>query len=678
MKQLKPKSKPYILSVLPLTLLFFTIFSYQQQEPDSFVIGADISFVPQGEARGAKYSDVDGTEKDICKIMADHHFNNIRLRLFVDPNAENGYSQGGGGFCGLEQTIKIAKRAKSAGMNVTLDFHYSDTWADPDKQFKPSAWEGQTGKVLENSLYEYTKMALNEFAAAGAAPDVIQVGNEISHGMVWPEGRVLDNATEEDWAALMGLYKAGQKACREVLPKAKLMIHLALGGENLLCREYLDKMKQYGAEFDIIGLSYYEQWHETYNDLKTNLYDLSAHYNKPVCVAEYGANKDNIKIINDIVHSVPNNLGYGTMAWEPTRILFGREGKASPEIFAIYDSIYTQFSNPSSQPAVEPPIVRKIEFEKPVIGADISFVPQEESRGKKYSDNGVEKDVLEILKDNKFNWIRLRLFVDPNAENGYSRGGGGFCGLEKTLDMAKRIKAAGMKFLLDFHYSDTWADPGKQFIPASWEKDQGSALEGKVYTYTADILKRFITEGVRPDMVQIGNEINNGMLWPQGKLPEGADKVDSDKEMESFCVLLRCASAAVRATDPDIAVMVHIACGGQNPESVAFFDKIISRDVKFDIIGQSYYPEYHGTLEDLEANLNDLAERYKKPLFVVEYHHNRKEVNDIVHNIPNGLGYGTFIWEPTSSRWGGLFDREGNTNEYMDIYPELYSYYTKQ
>jgi arabinogalactan endo-1,4-beta-galactosidase len=209
--------------------------------------------------------------------------------------------------------------------------------------------------------------------------------------------------------------------------------------------------------------------------------------------------------------------------------------------------------------------------------------------------------VVEILTDNKFNWIRLRLFVDPDAENGYSRGGGGFCGLEKTLEMARRIKASGMKLLLDFHYSDTWADPGKQFTPSAWKELHGSALEGKIYSYTNETVKRFVDEGVRPDMVQVGNEINNGMLWPQGKLPEGKLKVNSSEEMESFCVLLRCASAAVRA-----------------------------------------------------------------------------EVNDIVHNIPNGMGLGTFIWEPTSPRWGGLFDREGNTNESMKIYPAIHSEYTKQ
>jgi len=334
-------------------------------------------------------------------------------------------------------------------------------------------------------------------------------------------------------------------------------------------------------------------------------------------------------------------------------------------------------SDKQFKPEVGSVFEREQAIERPVIGADISFVPQEEAKGKKFSDNGVEKDVLEILKDHKFNWIRLRLFVDPDAENGYSRGGGGFCGLEKTLEMAKRVEAAGMKFLLNFHYSDTWADPGKQFIPFAWKNLYGSALEGKIYSYTYETVERFIAEGVRPDMVQVGNEINNGMLWPVGKLPDGEEKVNSNQGMESFCILLRCASAAVRAADPDIPIMVHIACGGQNRESVAFFDKIISRDVKFDVIGQSYYPEYHGTLENLEFNLNDLVKRYNKPIFVVEYNQNKKAVNDIVHKIPNKMGLGTFIWEPTSPRWGGLFDHTGASNDSIDIYPELYRSYTK-
>lgn len=626
-----------------------------------YCIGADISFVPQHEAAGIVYKDTDGKEADICEIMARHHFNTIRLRIFVNPEAEKGYAPGRG-FCDLEHTLKMAQRIKKNGMEFALDFHYSDTWADPDKQFKPSAWKDLTGVQLEEKLYNYTKEVLTALKDAKAAPGIIQIGNEINHGMVWPEGKIDDNATEENWQALMRLYKAGQKAVREVLPQAKIQVHLALGGENLLCREFLDHMIQAGAEFDIIGLSYYEQWHETYNDLKANLYDLTERYQKPVCVCEYGANPQNIRIINDIVRSLPNGLGYGTMAWEPTGVLFDKSGKAETELFQIYENMYRQYIQTNEQPPFVPPYTSQDSLQGPIIGADISWVPQQEKHGIRFSHQNIEKDVLEILKEHHFNWIRLRLFVDPTAENGYSKDG--FCGLESTLAMAKRIKKAGLKFLLDFHYSDTWDDPGKQFTPASWKEIKGSALEGQVYRYSNETIHRFMKEGVCPDMVQIGNEINHGMMWPQGKI---------ETSYEPFAVLLRCASAGVRAANPDIKIMVHIACGGQNEESVQFFDKIISRDVKFDVIGQSYYPEYHGSLEELEANLKDLAKRYQKPIVVVEYQHFRKEVNEIVSRIPNGLGLGTFIWEATSPMWGNLFDKTGQTTPYINIYPELNS-----
>lgn len=674
--------KRYLINLLLASL---AIASCSQNKAD-FKIGADISEVPANEARGGKYYDADGHEGDICDIMKANGFDVIRLRLFVNPEAERGYSRDG--FCGTESTIAFAKRIIASGMDFALDFHYSDTWADPDKQYKPSAWEGLTGKALEDKLYEYTKDVLTKMKTEGVEPVIVQVGNEINHGLVWPEGYINDNATEENWAAAMGLYVAGAKAVREVLPKAKLQVHLALGGENILCHQYLDYMKKYGAEFDIIGLSYYERWHETYDDLKANLYDLAEHYKVPVCVCEYGANADNIKIINDIVRSVPKGMGYGTMAWAPSRTLFGepdpnapkeeavtapdgrqwrmrRTGGMSKNIFDIYKSLDESYAA-GEVPQIEKPYVRTVDLNNKIVGADISFVPQEEARGKKYSDKGVEKDVLDIMSDYGFNYIRLRLFVDPTAENGYSKEG--FCDLEHTIAMAKRIKAAGMKFLLDFHYSDTWADPAKQFKPASWARDNGSGLEGRVYTYSKETVERFIAEGVRPDMVQIGNEINHGMVWPQAKI--------TDSYM-SFAVMLRCASAGVRMADPTIKIMVHIACGGDNEESVRFFDKIISRDVKFDIIGQSYYPKWHGTLDDLKSNLTDLATRYHKPIVVVEYQHYRKEVNEIVANLPDNLGLGTFIWEATSPMWGDLFDRNGATNENMALYPDIVKLYKK-
>jgi arabinogalactan endo-1,4-beta-galactosidase len=640
-----------------------------------FSFGADISFVPQSEARGVVYLDTDSTAADICRILAGHHFDNIRLRIFVDPTAEKGYSKDG--FCGLESTLGMAKRIKAAGMKFTLDFHYSDNWADPDKQYKPSAWEELPPDELAAKVYDYTRSVLLELKKAGAAPDVVQLGNEINHGFLWPDGYIDDNAAAENWASMLALYLAGQKAAREALPQSQLMVHLALGGENNLCRQFLDSMLSHGAEFDIIGLSYYEQWHETYADLQANLYDLSARYSKPVCVCEYGAGRENIAVINDIVRSVPNGLGYGTMAWEPVRTLFpspdgsrfprSAEAKevrlrASGDLFAIYDSLYLQYSSPAYSTPVAPPSERTVANAEQIIGADISWVPQQEAKGASFSDKGAQADVLAIMKANRFNWIRLRLFVDPAAEKGYSSEG--FCGTEQTIAMARRIKAAGMQFLLDFHYSDNWADPGKQYTPAAWASYSGSGLEGQLYRYTNETLKRFIAEGVRPDMVQIGNEINHGFLWPQGKI--------GDSYMP-FGVLLRCASAGVRAADPSIPVMVHIACGGQSEESQAFFDKIISRDVKFDIIGQSYYPRWHGTLDDLARNLNNLALRYGKPIIVVEYQEHAEEVNRIVRELPDKLGWGTFIWEATSPKWGNLFDDKGRTTDRMNIYQQFYN-----
>lgn len=293
-----------------------------------------------------------------------------------------------------------------------------------------------------------------------------------------------------------------------------------------------------------------------------------------------------------------------------------------------------------------------------IIGADISWLPWQEARGTTFSHLGTPNDAIAILAEHRFNWIRLRLFVDPTAENGYSKDG--YCGLDQTLAMARRVKAAGMKFLLDFHYSDTWADPGKQFTPASWQGLDDDQLAEQIHRYTRDTTRRFINEGVAPDMIQIGNEIHNGFVWPQGRLPA---------REEAFGTFLRRAAEAVREADPAIKIMVHPALGGDNGRSVRFFDLTLRHRVDFDVIGQSYYPDHHGTLDQLRANLHDLATRYRKPIVVAEYKEHRKEVNEIVRDLPDRLGWGTFIWEATSDRWGGLFDRSGATTEHLSVYP---------
>jgi len=294
-----------------------------------------------------------------------------------------------------------------------------------------------------------------------------------------------------------------------------------------------------------------------------------------------------------------------------------------------------------------------------MLGADISFLPQLEDRGMKFSDKGVEKDALLILKDHGFNYVRLRIFNDPAGDSGYSRGRG-FCDLEHTKEMAQRIKAAGMKLLLDFHYSDTWADPGKQYKPAAWRSLSFPALKEALYAYTKKVLTELKAQGTLPDMVQVGNEINHGILWPEGSI----------HYPDSLAQLLSAGIAAVKSVDPSMVIMLHVALGGQNAESVFFIDQMLARGVHFDVIGESYYPKWHGTLDDLRDNLTDLARRYGKDVIVVEYSAKKEEVNKIAFELPGGKGKGTCIWEPLST-WEKFFDNNGKSNDLIVKYDEI-------
>lgn len=290
------------------------------------------------------------------------------------------------------------------------------------------------------------------------------------------------------------------------------------------------------------------------------------------------------------------------------------------------------------------------------IGADISFLPEIESRGVKFLDNGEVKDPVKILADHGFNYIRLRVFVNPENEKGYSPQKG-FCGLEYTKQMATRAKKYGMGLLLNFHYSDYWADPQQQNKPLAWEDLDFETLKDSLKQYTKRVLFALKDQGTLPEMVQIGNEINHGILWPDGHIGNP----------DNLAELLKAGVEGVREVDPSIIVMMHIALGGQNREATFWLENMIARGVDFDIIGLSYYPRWHGTLDDLKFNLNDLAEKYKKDLNVVEYSQFKKEVHDIVFGLPDDRGEGTFIWEPLRS----FFDKSGNPTKELTVYDSI-------
>ncbi|MEG8947321.1 glycosyl hydrolase 53 family protein [Rosettibacter firmus] len=241
-------------------------------------------------------------------------------------------------------------------------------------------------------------------------------------------------------------------------------------------------------------------------------------------------------------------------------------------------------------------------------GVDISFTPQIEDLGGKYKLNGVVKDLLDILKEKGVNYIRLRIWHTPKD---------GYCGLEKTIQFAKRIKEKGFKFLLDFHYSDSWADPEKQTKPAAWSNLSFESLKDSVYSYTKFVLESLRANNVLPEMVQIGNEVTNGMLWPDGKIYDPT--LNQSIQWVKFAQLLQAGINAVKDVDSsNIKIMIHIDRGGDNNGAVYFFNKLKEQKINFDVIGLSFYPWWHGTLEQLKYNLNDLSTRYNKDIIVVE------------------------------------------------------------
>ena len=318
-----------------------------------------------------------------------------------------------------------------------------------------------------------------------------------------------------------------------------------------------------------------------------------------------------------------------------------------------------------------------------MIGADLSFMKEAEDKGFEFKENGLAKPGYELFKEHGYNWVRLRLFHTPTTLPN---------NLEYTIEMAKEAKKQGFKFLLDYHYSDTWADPAKQYIPKAWEGKSQQELEEAVFEYTRSTMMAFREAGVFPDMVQVGNEISNGMLWPNGKLPENWDNLAG---------LIQAGIKGVNAScgnEPCPEIMIHIDKGGDLDFTKYFYDKIDSYGIEYDLIGQSYYPWWHGSLLDLRACLNFTAETYQKNIVLVEVAYNYKpqeykgknapfpetpegqkqfleEVNRIILNIPNNRGKGLFWWEAAapnksfSSRT--FFENDGNVMPVMTVFDKF-------
>lgn len=254
-----------------------------------------------------------------------------------------------------------------------------------------------------------------------------------------------------------------------------------------------------------------------------------------------------------------------------------------------------------------------------VKGMDLSTLTELEKCGAKYYDDGKEMDILDIMKKYDVDTIRIRVWNDPWSENGESYGAGEN-DLETSLGIAKKVSEAGLGVLLNFHYSDFWADPGKQIKPKAWTSYSLEELEQAVFDYTLETMRTFWKEGVNLTMVQVGNELSKGLLWPEGHVPN----------YDNIAKFVNAGIRAVRKADEEriadglhpelekLPIMIHLDNGGNNALYREWFDNFTARSEDFEIIGLSYYPFWHGTLQMLEDNMNDIAGRYGKDLIVAE------------------------------------------------------------
>ena len=275
------------------TLLFTIAAVLALPSTAQYYVGGDISMLPSYEAAGAGYIDENGqTITDMLQYLKGQGLNSLRVRLFVDPTQATTAERNQGARQDLDYVKTLCQRIKAAGFSLMLDFHYSDTWADPAQQWTPASWQSLTDDQLQQKIYDYTKDCLLQLVAANATPDFIQTGNEISYGLLWGArgtnaNRCFTNSAASTWQRFYALLKQAGRACREVCPQAKIILHSERVPKVDVLKDYFDRMKANAIDYDVIGLSYYPYHHGSLAQLEKALQQAES-YDKDIMIVETG------------------------------------------------------------------------------------------------------------------------------------------------------------------------------------------------------------------------------------------------------------------------------------------------------------------------------------------------------------------------------------------------------
>ncbi len=304
--------------IFPVIIIILSILTQiQKVNAQQFAYGADISWLTEMESAGKKFYTSDGVQTECIALLKSLGTNAVRLRVWVNPSD---------GWCNAADLLVKARRANDLGMRIMVDFHYSDSWADPGKQNKPAAWTSLDLNGLKTAVASHTKEVLNLLKNNNITPEWVQVGNETGNGMLWDTGKASVNMA--NYAALT---TAGYDAVKEIFPNAKVVVHIQNGFDNGLFRWIFDGLKNNGGKWDVIGMSLYPGWYTVKNDWAAantaclnNMNDMVTRYNKEVMVAECGMSWDmaaaSKNFLTDLIaktKSVANGKGIGVFYWEP-------------------------------------------------------------------------------------------------------------------------------------------------------------------------------------------------------------------------------------------------------------------------------------------------------------------------------------------------------------------------
>lgn len=312
--------------IFSASLLLFSLFAACDNAPElqkplpepvydmtGFAKGADVSWITEMEKSGSKFYNSDGKEMECMHLLRDLGMNSIRLRVWVNP---------ADGWCNKEDVLVKAWRASKLGMRIMIDFHYSDSWADPSKQTKPAAWQNLSFSDLKTAVANHTKDVLITLKENGITPEWVQVGNETGNGMLWDDGKASVNM-----AQYAQLNNAGYDAVKEVFPNAKVIVHVQEGNKNSLFRWLFDGLKNNGGKWDVIGMSLYptaSNWQQLTSDCISNMNDMISRYGTDVMVCEVGMPWDEAETAKEFLTSlitkskaISGNHCLGVFYWEP-------------------------------------------------------------------------------------------------------------------------------------------------------------------------------------------------------------------------------------------------------------------------------------------------------------------------------------------------------------------------